>query len=229
MTLSKRLMAVAEMVTPGKILADIGTDHGYIPIYLVLNQIIPSAVAMDIHKGPLERAKENINRYQLNASIRIKLSDGLSALDEQVASLIIAGMGGALINRILHEGREKLLNISELILSPHSAISEVRQYLHSIGFQIILENMIIDEGKFYTIIKAIPGDEVYSKDIYYTYGKYLLINKKPVLKAYLENELTKNKKILRCLTTADSLHANERAGELTEEIKQVKEALTYYG
>jgi len=228
MILSKRLMAVAEMVTPGKKLADVGTDHGYIPIYLVENQIIPYAVAMDIHKGPLERACENIEKYNLNYSIKTKLSDGLSALNEQVEAVVIAGMGGSLMINILHEGKDKLSGISELILSPHSEICEVRQFLHSIGFKIMIENMVIDEGKFYTILKAVPGIEIYSKNIYYIYGKHLLINKNPALKNYLEKELIKNQKILRHLKQADSLHARERVDKIMKDIQRGEEALTYY-
>jgi len=229
MMLSKRLMAVAKMVTPGKRLVDVGTDHGYIPIYLVQNQIIPYALAMDINKGPLERARENIERNHLNSSIKVRLSDGLTALNEQMDSVVIAGMGGDLIIRILRTGKEKLLGISELILSPHSEIRQVRQYLHNIGFKIIVENMIIDEGKFYTVIKAVPGKEVYAKDIYYIYGKYLLIHKNPILRDYLEKELIKNQKVLIHLNEVNSFYARKRADTMIEELQRAEEALAYYG
>ena len=226
--LSKRLIAVAQMVTPGKTLVDVGTDHGYIPIYLVKNKIIPYAVAMDIHKAPLERARENIDKYNLNHLIKTKLSNGLLGLNEQVDTIVIAGMGGSLINKILHQGREKLLSISELILSPQSEIYLVRQFLHSIGFKIVIENMVIDEGKYYTVMKAVPGKEVYHKDIYYMYGKYLLIHKNLILKEYLEKEFVKNQKILKHLIEADSLLARERIKKIKKDMQIGEEALTYY-
>ena len=93
--LSKRMKAVASMVTPGNILADIGTDHGYVPIALVQRERIPKAIAMDINKGPLQRAKDNIVLYHMEEYIETRLSDGVEALLEgEVDTILIAGMGG---------------------------------------------------------------------------------------------------------------------------------------
>ena len=104
MELSKRLKAVAELVTPGMRLADVGTDHGYIPIYLTEAGVIPSAIAMDINKGPLERAKEHIREHGLEGKIQTRLSDGLKNLQMNEADcMIAAGMGGGLVIRILSE------------------------------------------------------------------------------------------------------------------------------
>ena len=102
MILSDRLSAAASMITPGNRLADIGTDHGFVPIDLVRRRIIPSAIAMDVNRGPLERAREHIEEAGLEGLIQTRLSDGLQALEEGEAdSVLIAGMGGALTVRIL--------------------------------------------------------------------------------------------------------------------------------
>ena len=107
MELSKRLQAVAGLVTAGSRLADIGTDHAYIPIYLARSGKIPEAVAMDVNRGPLERAEENIRAYELEDRIKTRLSDGFSALEQGEAdSAVIAGMGGGLMSRILKEGED---------------------------------------------------------------------------------------------------------------------------
>ena len=176
MQLSLRLTAVAQFVTKGNRLADIGTDHGYVPIYLVKCGIIPSAIAMDINKGPLERAKEHIEEYGLTDKVKTRLSDGLKKLGEGEAdTVLIAGMGGNLIVKILEEGREVLKSVKELVLSPHSEIDLVRQYLVENYYEIIHENMVFDGGKYYTIIKAVKTDTktVYSK-VEEQYGKYMI-------------------------------------------------------
>ncbi len=109
MQLSERLRAVAALVTSGGTVADIGTDHAYIPIYLIQTGAVSRAIAMDVNQGPLARAREHIAQYGLEASIETRLSDGLAALRPGEAdSIVIAGMGGALMVRILDEGRDKL-------------------------------------------------------------------------------------------------------------------------
>ena len=105
--LSRRMRAVASMVTAGNVLCDVGTDHGYVPISLVQDKIIPKAIDVDINKGPLDRANEHIVACNLTEQITTRLSDGLEAIDEgEVDSIIIAGMGGELVIHILTEGEK---------------------------------------------------------------------------------------------------------------------------
>ena len=125
--LSKRLEAVAGMVTAGMRLADIGTDHGYLPIHLVKRGMIPSAIAMDVNKGPLMRAQEHIRAEGLEDKIITRLSDGLKNLKKNEADIMIAaGMGGGLVIRILSEGDGEIKGIKEYILQPQSEIKKVR-------------------------------------------------------------------------------------------------------
>ena len=117
MQLSDRLQAVASMVTENSRLADVGTDHGYIPIYLCEMGKIPSAIAMDVKKGPLLRAKMNIERYHMQEKIRIRLSAGVLKLNpDEADSVVIAGMGGTLVMKILEEGKKVLVDVKELVL-----------------------------------------------------------------------------------------------------------------
>ena len=123
MQLSKRLLAVSEMVTSNSRLADIGTDHGYIPIYLIENKRVPRAIAMDVNKGPLNRAKENIEHHGLENYIETRLSDGAAALHSgEVDAVVIAGMGGGLVMKILTEGSGVLKSVKELILDRKSVV-----------------------------------------------------------------------------------------------------------
>ena len=153
--LSKRLTALANMVTDGNRLADIGTDHGYIPIYLCQTGKIPSALAVDIGKGR-QQAQTHIAEHGLSEQIKTRLSDGMAALQSGEAdTILIAGMGGGLVMKILSEGAEKLTGREELILQPQSEITLVREFLRMRNFQILDEDMILEDGKYYPMMKVI--------------------------------------------------------------------------
>ena len=133
--LSKRLKLVASFVEPGAVVADVGTDHGYVPIWLVQEEVAAGGFAMDVNQGPLERAKAHIAACGLTDRIQVRLGDGLSALsDEEADTVIIAGMGGPLIVRILTEGLETARRMKRLILSPQSELPSVREFLERQGF-----------------------------------------------------------------------------------------------
>ena len=135
MELSVRLQAVADMVTEGTKVADVGTDHAYIPIYLVEHDKNPSAIAMDINRGPLKKAEENISSHNLENKIETRLSDGLKQLHlGEADSVVIAGMGGGLVVKIMEEGTLHKKYVKEWILQPQSEISKVRQYLNENGY-----------------------------------------------------------------------------------------------
>lgn len=130
MELSKRLRAVADLVSPGLIIADVGTDHAYVPIQLVEEGRIPSAIAMDINEGPLLRAEKHIREHGLEHKIETRRSSGLKELKVQEAqSMIAAGMGGALIIQILSDCPEIVISLKECILQPQSEIGKVRKFL----------------------------------------------------------------------------------------------------
>lgn len=159
--LSERLLAVAGMVTEGNIVCDIGCDHGFVSIYLIQKGISPRVIAMDVNSGPLRAAGEHVREYGLTGYIETRLSDGVRALGVGEAdTLICAGMGGRLIKRILEEGKEKVRAMKELVLQPQSEIQKVRSYLRKEGCLIVDENMILEEGKYYPVIKAIFAEDV---------------------------------------------------------------------
>ncbi len=158
MILSKRLGAVAGMVTTGNRLADIGTDHAFVPISLVEEGRIPCAIAMDVNKGPLERASEHIRSHGLSDKIITRLSDGLQELGiDEADTILIAGMGGALTVRILGQRPNLFHEARELVLQPQSEIASVRRYLEANGWQIMDEQMILEDGKYYPMMKCEPG------------------------------------------------------------------------
>ncbi len=226
MQLSKRLQKVASFVTEGNVLADIGTDHGYIPIYLVKNGICPSAYAMDINKGPLERAKEHIENEGLQEKIVTRLSDGLDKLCALEAdTVLIAGMGGALIIDILKRGKDVLSGVKELVLSPHSEWEEVRAFILENGYVIIREEMLIDADKYYVIIKAVKGAGRSYSDRELKYGKLLIESKDKVLKQYLSIQKDKYIQILKRLEVQNSEKAEDRAEKIQKELECVEKVL----
>jgi len=155
--LSPRLQAVAGLVTDGYRLADIGTDHAYVPIWLVKTGRIPGAVAADINKSPLQRAAEHISASGLDSQIETRLSDGFSALSPgEVQSAVLAGMGGGLMIRILKEGSRVVECLEECILQPQSEIEKVRAFLLEEGFLFLEEDMVADDGKYYPMMKVKP-------------------------------------------------------------------------
>ena len=153
--LSKRLQTVADFVENCETMADVGTDHGYIPIYLVLNRKVKKAIAMDVNPGPLQRAKEHICQYGLEHAIETRLSDGCFALKPGEAdAIVIAGMGGALMQRILEQGEAAAKAAQRLVLQPQSEAALFRQFLFRHGYQILAEDMALEDGQYYPIIAA---------------------------------------------------------------------------
>ena len=154
MSISKRLKLIANLVTIGNRVADIGTDHGYVPIYLLRNNISPYAIAADISVSTLEKAKENVKRAGLNEKIDCRLSDGFKAINkDECECAIIAGMGGILIDKILRDDIEKTLSFDEIILAPQRDVGLIHKFAEEFGCSIIFDNTILDKTKYYNIIK----------------------------------------------------------------------------
>jgi tRNA (adenine22-N1)-methyltransferase len=233
------MKAVAAMVTPGGILADVGTDHGYVPIALLQGQKIRGAIAMDINKGPLARARENIEAAHLEDYIETRLSDGLQAMQPGEAdTILIAGMGGELMLHILTEGQEACEAASELILQPQSDIRKVREYLREHQYRIVDEDMVCEDEKYYPMMRAIKVDEndVWEKMNEQTkaacdiYGPLLLRNGNPVLRRFLVREHGQLTWILQRLTVQQESDAiRRRIAEVSQKLQYNESAYTILG
>lgn len=229
MELSKRLQAVADLVSDGLVVADVGTDHGYIPIYLIETKKTPKAFAMDVNKGPLLRAEEHIREHGLHDLIETRLSDGVSALQPgECECVVIAGMGGALTVKILEEGKEVFRNLKEFVLQPQSELQKVREYLCQNAYCIVEENMVLDDGKYYPMFRVVnePSPEYHSVEL--RYGKLLLEQKNAILKAFLEKEKAGKEMIFANLQKNDGEHIEVRKKEIQEELEGIKYALQRY-
>lgn len=225
MQLSKRLLAVSNLVTCTGCLADVGTDHGYIPIYLTETGKISRAIAMDINKGPLERAREHIRQKKLEDRIETRLSDGVMALQPgEVQTVVIAGMGGNLIQKILREGREILFQTEECILQPQSEIELVRKCLQEEGYCIQEEDMVWEDGQYYPMMRVIHGSMNLLDIIEYRYGPCLLKKKHPCLVRYLKQEEEKWLGVLQKLKEQHTERAEQRIGDVTDQLAQIQRA-----
>lgn len=193
--ISNRLKSVAGMVTKGYTVADIGTDHGYVPIYLIKHDISPKVYAMDINSGPLKIARANVENEGFEDRIIIKQANGMKALEPgRAESVIISGMGGELIVQILKESKVNDM-VKEFILSPHKNPEVLRKYLIDNNYKITEEIMLKDSGKYYTIMKAVHGTENTYEMIELLYGRKLIEERNRTLREYLEIEEKKFSKI----------------------------------
>lgn len=156
MSLTPRLQAIADFVAPGARIADVGTDHAYIPIYLIRNKKIEYAMASDINQGPIKKAEKNLERYGIQNKVRLCTADGTEGIKPwEVDTLIVAGMGGELIAQILLKNIPH--GIQRMILQPMANAHEVRSALCEVGYVISKEKLVWEKNKIYQIICAVPG------------------------------------------------------------------------
>lgn len=227
MELSKRLNWIIEKLNKVDIIMDVGTDHGYIPIYLVKNSIASKVIASDINKEPLKKAKINASLDGVLDKIDLRLGGGLSPLNNKEANaVIIAGMGGNLIRDILENDLDKVKNLDYLILQPAQNPEVLRKYLYNNNYEILEEDICLDENKFYEIfkIKYKKGDYISLEDIFYEISPTMLSKKLPLLKSYIESKIQKNKKVMEFIID-DTEHATERKNELKEKNQKLEKLL----
>lgn len=206
--LTKRLQAVADLVTKGLSVADIGCDHGYVSIYLVQSNRSPKVIAMDVNEGPLVHARSNISFKGLKNQIEVRLSDGAKKLDVgEVDCMVVAGMGGRLMWKIITDSMEKVRKMKELVLQPQSDIPAFRKNLREHGFQVIKEDMILEDGKYYPMmcVSVLPNDQAIEEkpmqELFDTYGELLLTGKNETLHQFLLFEKEHYESIMEKLPT----------------------------
>ena len=203
--LSKRLSAIAKLVNINSIVADIGSDHGLLPCFLVLNEISEKAYAVDNKKGPLKRAKENVYKYGLNDKVFPILSNGLNELENDVNSIVIAGMGFMTVKEIIETNSDKLENINQLIIQSNTDVNLLRKWIMDKKYLIDDEIIVYDNNKYYfifninpSISKEYPENQwlvsdnlIENKDqLYYDYLKFTLNKLKDIIKFKSDRELS---------------------------------------
>ncbi|HOJ09030.1 MAG TPA: class I SAM-dependent methyltransferase [Clostridiales bacterium] len=198
MKLKGRLRAIAEMVPKCNLICDIGTDHAYIPIYLVKSSICKRAIITDIKQGPINIAENNIRENHLEDCIETRLGDGLHPLDNnEIDVLIIAGMGGKLMAKILWEGISKAMNANLLILQAMNGLELVTQWLFEEGFDICDEELVEDDNRIYNIKAARwTGVKKVYNNVDLHISKKLIEKNNPLLIEYIDRKLAVLDKII---------------------------------
>lgn len=224
MKIKRRLKAIANMVEPTKVIADIGTDHGYIPVYLVEKGIVDRGIAADVSRGSLTKAQDLIRAMGLEDRIETRLGDGLSVLKVGEAnSIVIAGMGGILISQILEKDKQIGQAVDSLVLQPMTASRELRQWLSENNYSITKEDLVKEGKKIYELILAIPGNWQIENDIHLEIGKNLIKEKHPLLKEHISGKITKIRAIIAGLDQARQDGIESRLNDYRERLAQYME------
>lgn len=203
MQLSKRLQQVAAFVENGSVLADIGSDHAYLPTYLVKNGTIKQAIAGEVVKGPYASAVRNVRREGVESYITVRLANGLEAIqkEDQVDTVTIAGMGGALIATILEEGQEHLTTVNRIITQPNIHAEAIRRWAVENEWTIVAEEILKEDDKIYEIVVLERGSSSYTeKEL--LLGPFLIKEKNDVFYEKWQREIQQWKRILSSLEDA---------------------------
>ncbi|WP_324294748.1 tRNA (adenine(22)-N(1))-methyltransferase TrmK [Limosilactobacillus reuteri] len=225
--LSARLACVASLVPAGARVADIGSDHEYLPAALVLDGKIDFAIAGEVVKGPYENAVREIKDHQLEGQVIPRLADGLAAIEpaDKVDTITIAGMGGSLIASILEKDKNKLTGIKRLVLQPNVGESQLREWLMNNYYQIMNEKIIEEDNHIYEIIVAEPSVVPFRYSKYeLDFGPFLLENKGPVFRKKWQEYLQREAHVIDQMQKAQQPPV-KKINEINEFLSQVKEAI----
>lgn len=231
-----RLEAIKSMVTKCCIVADIGTDHGYVAEMLLRDNTAEKVIATDLNSGPLNRAIEYLTSKNLEEQCDFRLGSGLTVLNESEAdSIIIAGMGGELIRDILDTSIGISRRAKELVLQPMTAIDKLRKYLAENDFIIVDESIVKEFHHFYFIIKAEPrinesNDErkIENDEIFYEISKPLLEKKDKIMGEYLNKVIFTNNSIIFNLEKQNNSEYNDKINNLKFKNNKIMELKKKY-
>ena len=229
MEVSKRINFIIENLDVVETLADIGTDHGYVPLLALEKGLCKKAIACDINKEPLDKAKLNAILEGIDDELDFRLGGGFEPLNVGEADqVVIAGMGGNLIRDILEEGKEKVKECSSIILVPAQNPEVLRAYLYTNAYEVIKEDLCEDEGLYYEMFKVKKSEEagVALDSIYYEVSPMLLRQKHPLMKEYLQYKIEDYNKILGFITES-TVTANKRREDIKEKINIITSMLNY--
>ena len=225
MKLTDRLLKIASLVTEGKRVADIGTDHGYIPVYLLNQGKVPYAILADVNKGPLENARGEVRHNKLLDKVDLRLGSGIEVLVKgEVDEVIIAGMGGILISELLEAKLEVAHSVDKLILQPMQAQNELRKYLLNNGFEILDEVLVKEDFRIYEIIiaKYTGKNTVVSDEIYYEVGTKLIENKDPLLNEFIDKKIYMYNSIIKKIEGKSSEGIEKKIKESKDSIEKLE-------
>jgi tRNA (adenine22-N1)-methyltransferase len=241
--LSKRLLTIAEHVPQGSKLADIGSDHALLPVYLAQKGIIVSAIAGELNAGPFAAALKQVMEAGLNSFIEVRQGDGLEVIASgEVDVITIAGMGGLLIVQILTQGIAKLDQVQRIILQPNVGEEVVRRWLVEQGWFLSEEYIIQEDGKTYEVLVADRSEQAVDRNQFLyqerqiagktintarllAMGPYLLTQADPIWIRKWQDELIKLQRILDQLAKSQQESSLHRQKLIQDEMLEIQEVL----
>ena len=223
--LNDRLLSVAKLVLPGQPVADIGTDHSYLPVYLIINGICPAVIATEKSRGPFDNACQLVELLSLNRQIDMRLGSGLTVIRPgEAATITMAGMGGHVIRDILEASSDVAAASRRLVLQPQKNAPMLRQYLQLSGWRIVAEDIAFDHGFYYEVIAAEPGAMQLNEDET-LFGPCLLGQPHPLLPQYLGLQLADMQTLLDQLEGKAGGEAKERRAVLQNKVDKIESIL----
>lgn len=226
--LTPRMEKIANLVKYNNTAADIGTDHGYIAIYLVQNNISPFVIAGDVNLKPLESAKKNIEAAGLVDKIETRLGSGLTILKpKEASSIIIAGMGGLLISEIIQHSLDVAMAAEMLILQPMQAQEELRRYIVEAGFRIVKDILVKEDHRIYEIICVQKGEQRVTKEIFFDIGFYIEENPRELAKEFLEGKINILKNIIDDISKVKAEATKDKLKQCQEKLNSLEEVMLW--
>jgi len=229
MHLDDRLQALADFVPEGSRAADIGTDHGYLAAALIQQGKAEFVVAGDKNRGPYEAAKRTVHENAIGEEqISVRLGDGLEVVKPgEVDTVCIAGMGGVLMNTILEASPDVVMQLKTLVLQPMNGAPELREWLYDHEWHITDENLVIDDGRIYEIIKAEKGSRKKPSGLDLLVGPKLWKKKPPLLKHHIEALLFQQRRILSGMEKSERAKGDKRFAQVKRRVKALEERLKW--
>lgn len=220
MNLDNRLKRITDFIPSDSYILDVGCDHALLDIYLALNRKNVKLIASDINEKPLNKAKENIKKYNLEDKITLVKADGISKINDDVNIVVIAGMGTSTINEIINKDLEKLKNVEKIIISSHTSNLDLRYNMNNNGFKILDEVVVFDKNKYYEIIVYVFGYEKLNK-MDMEYGPIIRKRKDALTKSYF------NERYLKLIEIYNKIPNNNKKlkNDINKKIKEIKKFL----
>lgn len=225
-----RLQRVATHIPKGSILADIGSDHAYLPCYAVNEQLCTTAIAGEVVEGPYQSALKQVRETGLQAKIDVRKGDGLDVLEvDEATAVTIAGMGGTLIASILERGKAQLGKVERLILQPNVGAQNVRVWLMGNGWELTKEEILEEDGKIYEILIAEIGEPLKPYEVDQAkgiqFGPFLIKQQDPIFIKKWTQERQHLVNILAQIEASGNRHVAEKRKEILAQMAVIEEVL----